>query len=262
MKTFKQFLYEEHNKYRFDRVPRAAQSLYDREGNSLLKAATSIAERSHDAIRDDQEEWTEIQPDRPNRRIARNLFSKKVRPQEEKDLITWAKTNNFLLSNDEFNKNWIRDGKKGESEHEVYYDEDNHTWVKRNNLSLHSTYLEYFHRILLHNYMFPEAPVTLIGFVINHNQLMPVVTQPHIHASRGASREEVQEYMKKLGYRYVPTDNYVNDEAGIRVEDLHDENVLVSPEGDLYIIDPIVYLTDEGKRKRLAAYSELEFPES
>lgn len=243
--------------YRFDRIPQKAQSIYDRESNYLLKQAITIAEGSHESISEDTPEFTEI-ADKPKRREARNKLSKLLKPKEEVDLYLWAKKNGKLIDGKDFDEQWIRDGKKGEAENEVYYDEDTHSWIKRNNLSYHSTYLEFFHRLALHNNLFPEAPVSLIGFTVKDNHLWPVISQPHIRADRGATREEVLNHMVNIGFENIPnTDDYVNHATGIKVEDLHDENVLMSPEGDMYIVDPVIYLTDEGKRGRLAAYTKI-----
>jgi len=267
MNTFARYFINEskNNKYRFDRIPRGSQSVYDGEGGALLKEATTVAERSHEAIYADQEEWTEIK-DPARRRAARNKYSNKVRPHEEVELYKWANSKGHLLSNEEFTEQWIRDGKKGEGENEVYFDEDEQAWYKRNDLGYHSTYLEFFHRMAMHNHLFPDTAVTLIGFVVaksltdGHVQLQPVFKQGDVVADRGATPSEVKKHMKVLGYTKITgaEHDYINDEAGIVVEDLHDENVLVAPDGDLYIVDPVVYLTDDGKRHRLEAYSELD----
>lgn len=258
--NFKQFYYERNEQlgYRPDRIPRNAQSIYDKESNRLLQQATAIARASHESISKDTPEITEI-PNGPKRREAVNKLSKLVKPQEERELYLWARKNHHLLDNDDFDRQWKRDGQKGEAENEVYYDEANHSWIKRNNLSYHSSYLEFFHRIALHNNLFPEAEYTLTGFVVKDNHLWPVLSQRHVQADRGASREEVLNHMKTLGFENIPnTDDYINHQTGIRVEDLHDENVLVSPDGDLYIVDPVIYLTDDGKKGRLAAYTKLD----
>ena len=129
--------------------------------------------------------------------------------------------------------------------------------VQTNNMFLHSTYLEFFHRLAMHNYLFPEAPVKLEGFVVNEDELMPVFSQPHVEADRGATLEEVVKYMSKLGFKQKRGPDFYNPDTGVIVEDLHDENVLVSPEGHLYIVDPIIYLDEQGKSHRLAAYTDL-----
>lgn len=246
----------ESQRYSFDRIPRAAQSIYAEPGNELLKEATSIAQRSHGSIRQDQAEFAEI-PGRAERTRARLALAKVIKPIEEKDLTEWAKRRGALLDNNKFNEQWVRDGKKGESENEVYYDEASHRWYKRNTMFLHSTYLEYFHRVAMHNYLFPEAPLKLEGFVINEDTLMPIVSQQHVQADRGATKEEVTKYMSKIGFKHKTGVDFYNPDTGIIVEDLHDENVLVSPEGHMYIIDPIIWLDEMGKSHRLAAYSDL-----
>ena len=244
-------------RYTADRIPRSAQSVYAEAGNETLRQATAIARRSHASIRENQAEFSEIS-DRAERTKQRLAIAKQVKPIEAHDLLTWAKAHNCLLDNNEFNKNWERDGKKGETENEVYYDEESHRWMKRNNMFMHSTYLEFFHRLALHNYLFPEAPVRLEGFVINEDELMPVFSQPHVQADRGATLAEVVKYMSKLGFKQRRGPDFYNPNTGVLVEDLHDENVLVSPDGHLYIVDPIIFLDDMGKSHRLAAYSNLD----
>jgi len=258
LKTKQQSPYEK-EKYTPDRIPHSAKSSYQGVGGKLLKAAEAIARTSHESVPEDQISEFSNWPDGPQKRAERNKVAKLIKTQEERALYLWARKNKFLLDNNEFDQQWERDGHKGEAEHEVYYDDKNHQWVKRNNLSYHSSFLEYFHRIALHNAAFPEAPLTLIGFVVKDNHLWPVITQPHVEAERGASQKEVYDHMTSLGFKHLGGDDYYNEETGVRVEDLHDENVLVAPDGTLRIVDPVIYLDDAGKKKRLAAHSELEF---
>ena len=48
--------------------------------------------------------------------------------------------------------------------------------------------------------------------------------------------------MHKRGFHCRKADNYYSLTLGILVEDLHDENVLVSPKGSLLIFDPVIYV--------------------
>ena len=57
--------------------------------------------------------------------------------------------------------------------------------------------------------------------------------------------------MIQLGFERIDADNYENAHLGIRVEDLHEENVLVRSDGMLIVIDPIPYLTVTTKLARL-----------
>lgn len=245
--------------YSFDRIPREAQPIYGEPGNEILRDATSIAERSHGSVRSHQKEFAEMSSP-IERRKARLALAKIVKPIEAKQLLEWAKRTGVLLDNNEFDRRWKEDGQRGETENELYFDEASHRWFKRNNMFMHSTYLEFFHRIAMHNYLFPEAPVKLEGFVVNDGVLMPVMSQPHVRAERGATKEEVVQYMKKLGFKHKSGVDFYNPTTGVIVEDLHDENVLVNPDDPdhMYIVDPIIFLDDEGKARRLAAYSDLE----
>lgn len=66
--------------------------------------------------------------------------------------------------------------------------------------------------------------------------------QKALLAVRGADRAEVEAEMTLRGFYRRKADNYYNPDLGILVEDLHDENVLVSPGGSLLIFDPVIYL--------------------
>lgn len=74
------------------------------------------------------------------------------------------------------------------------------------------------------------------------SHLQPVITQKALLAVRGADRTEVEVEMVRLDFYRHKGDDYYNASLGILVEDLHDENVLVSPLGSLLIFDPVIYL--------------------
>lgn len=253
-----QFIYERRTSYTPDRLPQGSEQAYAGSGGKILKRATEIALRSHQAIQNNQvEEFADI-PDRKQRQEVKNKISKLVKPVEEKYLRLWAEKQNLLKDNAEFERNWNAQGRLGETENSIYFDEKNQKWIKRNNLIYHSSYLDFFYRMALHNEMFPEAPLELLGFVESSEGLLPLISQPHVSAKKGASRDIVVPYMMKLGYENIPkTDDYINRQTGIRVEDLHDENVLVGDDGLLYVIDPVIYLDDEGKMRRLQSGDSL-----
>jgi hypothetical protein len=48
--------------------------------------------------------------------------------------------------------------------------------------------------------------------------------------------------MTTLGFKRVRPWDFRNEELGLLVEDLHDQNVLYGPEGNVFVIDPIIYL--------------------
>jgi hypothetical protein len=136
------------------------------------------------------------------------------------------------------------------AEHQVWFDPDSGRWWKRNNGLFHRTWSELLDRIALHNLLFPHAPLRFEGFMQTPEGFQLVVSQPDIRASRGATRAEVEAMMARFGFRrrterlangaLRETDDYEHPD-GLRVDDLHDENVLVAETGVLVVIDPFLH---------------------
>lgn len=131
-------------------------------------------------------------------------------------------------------------------EHQVF--SDGGIAYKRNNLAFHTSYFEYFERLVMHNWLFPDTFYWFEGFMLvsedpdDEPQLRPVVSQKALLAVRGATRHEVETEIKRMGFIRRYEDNYVNPSQTIFIEDLHDQNVLVDSTGDLLIFDPVIYL--------------------
>lgn len=113
--------------------------------------------------------------------------------------------------------------------------------LKRNNLCFHLSHADFFDRLALHSLLFPGAPPRLEGFVEHADGLRPVFSQPAVRARRGARREEVEAFMRRLDFSRVRHDDYRHP-GGILVEDLHDENVFIDEQGEIVVIDPVIYL--------------------
>lgn len=139
-----------------------------------------------------------------------------------------------------FERQWRKQGRIGGQENDVYLSANR--VFKRNNLSFHMSYADFFDRLALHNLLFPGAPLRFEGFVERWNGLWPVMSQPAVRARRGAAREEVEAFMQRLGFKRIRNDDYRHPE-GILVEDLHDENVFIDENGEVAVIDPVIYFT-------------------
>lgn len=166
-----------HERYLPERLPQAAQQACE---GTVIATAEGIARGCHEAIRPDQarEFAAEIRP--ADRRAGYFAVNRIVRPLEDEALRAWASTRHLLLETLDFDRKWREQGCKGESEHEIYFDPSLERWFKRNNLSNHGNWLEYFHRLALHNWLFPEAPLRLEGFMIVGALFLPVVSQAHV----------------------------------------------------------------------------------
>jgi hypothetical protein len=206
-------------KYRPDRLPQAALDVVRR-----IHRASPATEQAEPTSQD--ERWT---------------ISQIIRPIEAETLRGWAIKNDHLLDAALFTRKWKDGGEIEGGEHQVYSEAG--LVYKRNNLLYHTNWLEYFHRLVLHNWLFLETVVQFEGLMEIDNELQPVISQKAIAAVRGASRQEVEAEMHKRGFKRVKQDNYIHLNLQILVEDLHDENVLVDADGDLLIFDPVIYLT-------------------
>jgi hypothetical protein len=109
--------------------------------------------------------------------------------------------------------------------------------MKRNTLTLHSSLLEFLHRVVLHNCFFPKAPLCLEGFVDSDEVLLPVVSQLSVSSDRHATQSEITAYMHGLGFACVFEHDYHNALLGIVANDCHPANALIDKDGSLVVID-------------------------
>ena len=114
--------------------------------------------------------------------------------------------------------------------------------IKLNTSVYYSSWQSYLHSLLLNNYFFPETAYELIGFIRRNDELNAVVKQPFVKATEATDLELVKQFMAANGFVHTKNNDYRNDELGIKLEDLHEENVLTN-EGILQFIDTVFYLT-------------------
>ena len=92
-------------------------------------------------------------------------------------------------------------------------------------------------RISLHNAYFPETRLTVLGFGRNSdNEFKIIVEQPFIRGER-MENEEIAEYMKNMGFRQYNPRNWTYATPEIYLSDMHDENVIRSQAGNVFVID-------------------------
>src|SRR5258708_1911466 len=247
---------DETKRYFPERIPPAATRASQ---DSLVQAAEAVARRCHEAVRPDQAgEFTNAATVR-ERNAGRNRVNNLVRPQEERALRRWAEENRLMLDSAGFDRQWREQGERGEAEHRLYFDQTTQPWFKSNNLSNYGNWMAYFQTVQLHNWLFPVAPLKLEGFVNEGTHLRPVVSQPHIPAVRGATQPELDAMMQGLGFEPVRTRDsarqfdYLSGSLGLEVNDLHDQNALVTEVGEIVVIDPVPMMEEATKLARLGA---------
>jgi hypothetical protein len=216
--------------YRPQQLPQAAEQTL---GAGSLRSALDVVRSVHEA------DFAARQPS-PKNKEERWELNRKIRAIEQLALTTWSVSTGNFWDESTFTAKWKAYGEIEGGEHQLY--QEGGYFFKRNNLFYHACWLEYFHRLVLHNWLFPETALQFEGLMQVQDSLQPVVSQKALLGIRGATTEEVEPEMARRGFVRRFADNYYNTNLGALVEDLHDENVLVSPAGSLLIFDPVIYL--------------------
>src|SRR5699024_2252692 len=142
--------------------------------------------------------------------------------EQERTLKEYAKKSNV----------WVEDvvQQKGEPHTEgqealVWFNEDTNI-VTKSILPLEQTPQEFLDRVSIHNSIFPETQIKVIGFTeTKSGELQYIVEQPLVVFERGATQAEVSEMMSKLGFEHTEENDYANNET--LIEDLHPGNALI-----------------------------------
>jgi hypothetical protein len=92
-------------------------------------------------------------------------------------------------------------------------------------------------RITLHNAYFPETKLTVLGFGRTTNgDFKIVVEQPFIEGTHVAD-EEISVFAKKMGFELINPRNWTYATTEVYLSDMHDENVLRSSSGTVFVVD-------------------------
>jgi hypothetical protein len=114
------------------------------------------------------------------------------------------------------------------AEAKVYYSDGN-TSVVKERTSIYSTWQKALDAIVLHNWLFPETAMKVIGFTRDSDGLMRVVlTQPYVRCLRLATKMEIDKMVAQKGFRDNWNGegvNYISDR--IALEDMHPANVFI-----------------------------------
>jgi hypothetical protein len=175
--------------------------------------------------------------------------SKKVKRDFESQLIVkekqaavlrdYANSNHLYLTELPPQNNFLARG--GESV--VYLDTDQRHVVKVNDCVYYATWLEYFNSLALHNCLFEDTAYTFVGFADIDGALHGVVRQLFIHADGQADLNDIRTFLLYNGFANTKRQDYFNQEYGIILEEMHDENVIVNSD-KLFFIDTVFYTVE------------------
>jgi hypothetical protein len=155
--------------------------------------------------------------------------------QEAKKLILFADQNNLWVENINLD-NYVSQG----AEQKVFL-KDGATVLKLNDSIYYTSWVDYFHNLLLNNLFFPDTAYNLLGFYKDQDVVYAVVEQPFVKATEKTDLSKVKIFMENNGFLNTKNHDYYNEELCVILEDLHDENVLTQ-NGMLYFIDTVFYI--------------------
>ena len=92
-------------------------------------------------------------------------------------------------------------------------------------------------RITLHNAFFPETKLNVLGFGYSQDGAFQIVVeQPFIHGS-SMTDTEIEDFATAMGFELRNARNWTFATPEIYLSDLHDENVIRSKDGNIFVID-------------------------
>ncbi len=165
-------------------------------------------------------------------------IQKQFKKQEEERLIQFIELNQLWINDIDFSK-YVSEG----AEQKVFLNDERHV-IKLNDTIYYPTWLAYFQNLLLHNYFFFDTSYELLGFTTQSGILYAVVSQKYVTSNSITNLEKVKTFLEGNGFKNIRNNDYFNEDLGIILEDLHDENVLTKDD-TLYFIDTVFYTTKE-----------------
>jgi hypothetical protein len=167
-----------------------------------------------------------------------------VKEKQAAGLKRWALTNSCLINN--LPPGWQYLAQGGEAI--VYLDAAHKNVIKLNDGIYYATWLEYFNSLVLHNLFFPDTAYDFLGFMERSEDLIAVVQQPFIPSEGIASLESIKALLGFNGFENTKRQDYFNQEFGLILEDMHDENV-IAKDDLLFFIDTVFYIIDPGNQR-------------
>jgi len=113
-------------------------------------------------------------------------------------------------------------------ESKVYLADDGRNVIKLNDAVYYATWLEFLNSILLHNLLFTNTTYQLLGFTKQAESLFAVIQQVFIIADAQAELNDIKKFLEFNEFTNTRRNDYENKHLGLILEDMHDENVIVS----------------------------------
>jgi hypothetical protein len=92
-------------------------------------------------------------------------------------------------------------------------------------------------RIALHNTYFPETQLTIVGFGRDNKGEFKIIAEQPFIDGQPVSDAEIAEFMCQMGFELKNPRNWTYATPDIYLSDMHDENVIRSVAGSIFVVD-------------------------
>ncbi len=92
-------------------------------------------------------------------------------------------------------------------------------------------------RISLHNAYFPETRLFVLGFGRDADGAFRIIAEQQFIEGSKMTDEEITEYMKRMDFQLINPHNWTFATPDIYLSDMHDENVIQSSNGTVFVVD-------------------------
>jgi len=168
--------------------------------------------------------------------------AREIKKEQDQQLEAYSKKTGSFIENP---KETFGEKIDGGTEQDVYLNKEGDKVIKVNGLSNHSSWSEFWDRLNLQKELFPDEAYKLVGFTKSGGRLSAVSEQPYIKGTP-VSRKELIEDLAKRGFFQIHPDGslgenqFYNPELGVRISDVHGENVIKDEDGNIRYIDPML----------------------
>jgi hypothetical protein len=180
---------------------------------------------------------------------------REVKKEQDRELESYARENGSFI---EDVQETFGEKLDGGTEQDVYLNKEGDKVIKVNGLANHSSWSEFWDRLNLQNELFPNTGYNLIGFTKVGGRLSAVSEQPYIDGEPVPRQELIEDLANRGFYQIHPEgspgeNQFYNSELGIRLTDVHGENVKKDQDGNIRYIDPMLdredpFVDEESKK--------------
>lgn len=160
-----------------------------------------------------------------------------IKKKQAKHLNDYISKNNLWITNFSDLENYLTEG----GEAKIYFGIDNKSVIKLNDAIYYFTWLDFLNSILIHNLLFEATKYELLGFKYSDETLFAVLKQAFIISDHPVNLEDVKYLLEFNGFKNTRRNDYYNEELGLILEDIHDENVIVNS-NVLFFIDTVFFI--------------------